>query len=260
MVKKFFLFFLVLLPTIALADPNIPKIEGMVFVKGGCFEMGDTFGDGDKEPSGEDTLGSDEKPVHAVCLDDFYIGKYEVTQRQWTEVMGSNPSDFKNCDDCPVEQVSWDDALEFLNKLSKKDGKQQYRLPTEAEWEYAARSGGKKEKCAGTSDKSHLGEYEWYNANSGNKTHPVGQKKPNGLGLYDMSGNVWEWVQDKYAEDYYRNSRKNNPKGPSSSSTDRVLRGGSWFNLPWFTRASARYGYFPDHRTSFIGFRFVRTK
>ena len=121
-----------------------------VFVKGGCYQMGDTFGDG----------YSDEKPVHEVCVDDFYIGKYEVTQAQWEKVMGNNPSYFKNCDNCPVEQVSWNDIQEFINRLNSKAGGNKYRLPTEAEWEYAARSGEKREKYSGGDDCDSVGWYE----------------------------------------------------------------------------------------------------
>jgi len=215
-----------------------------VFVKGGCYQMGDTFGDGD----------GDEKPVHEVCVDDFYIGKYEVTQGQWQRIMGSNPSYFSSCgDNCPVEKVSWNDAQEFIRKLNNQSGKR-YRLPTEAEWEYAARSGGKREKWSGTSDESSLGDYAWYNANSGSKTHPVGQKRPNGLGLHDMSGNVWEWCQDWYGSDYYSSSGRDNPGGPSSGSY-RVNRGGSWISPAAFTRAADRSGFNPDGRGSTLGFR-----
>ena len=176
--------------------------------------MGDTFGDG----------GSDEKPIHEVCVDDFYLGEHEVTQGEWKEVMGNNPSEFKNCgDDCPVETVSWNDVQHYIRKLNNKTGLN-YRLPTEAEWEYAARSGGREERYAGTSKKSELGDYAWYWGNSGKKTHPVKTKQPNFLGLYDMSGNVYEWVSDWYGKDYYRNSPKDNPKGPGSGKY-RVLRG-----------------------------------
>ncbi|MBI3814804.1 MAG: formylglycine-generating enzyme family protein [Nitrospinae bacterium] len=232
----------------------------LFYVKGGCFQMGDTFGDGE----------NDEKPVHEVCIDDFYMGKYEVTQRQWTGIMGSNPSKFENCDDCPVEKVSWDDAQEFINKLNaksppppfskggnnlspplKKGDKGGFRLPTEAEWEYAARSGGRSEKYSGGNNIDSVG---WYDKNSGIKTHPVGQKEANGLGLYDMSGNVWEWVQDWYDENYYKNSPKNNPKGPDSGQR-RVLRGASSFNDPRYLRASNRYRNVPAGRTFINGFR-----
>jgi formylglycine-generating enzyme len=222
-----------------------PEIE-MVFVKGGCFQMGDTFGDG----------GSDEKPVHEVCVKDFYIGKYVVTQGQWQAVMGNNPSYFKGCgNNCSVENVSWDDAQEFIQKLKEMTGKK-YRLPSEAEWEYAARSGGKKEQWAGTSSLDELKDYAWYSDNSGKKTHPVGQKKPNGLGIYDMSGNVWEWVSDYYDEKYYERSPKDNPLGPLSGS-GKVLRGGSWFtdSFPSRVRASIRYMREPSRRQSVDGFR-----
>lgn len=225
---------------------KISEIEGMVFVKGGCYQMGDTFGDGD----------SDEKPVHEVCVDDFYIGKYEVTQGQWKEIMGSNPSYFKNCgDNCPVDNVSWDDVQYFINKLNQKKGKK-YRLPTEAEWEYGAGSGGKKEKFAGTSSETELGEFAWYGSNSGKQTHPVGQKKPNGLGLYDMSGNIWEWVQDWYDSGYYNTSPRNNPTGLNGGSI-RVLRGGSRSNNPWLLCTAIRSGGHPDNRDLDFGVRLV---
>src|SRR3989338_10514354 len=170
--------FLFSLPCTVTAE-EIATGENMVFIKGGCFQMGDTFGGGD----------TDEQPVHKVCVDDFHMGKYEVTQKEWVDVMGTNPSHFKGCDNCPVENVSWDDIQEYINKLNQKTGKK-YRLPTEAEWEYAARSGGKNEKYAGGNNIDSVG---WYDGNSGSKTHPVGQKQPNGLGLYDMIGNVLEW-------------------------------------------------------------------
>ncbi|MBI5047341.1 MAG: SUMF1/EgtB/PvdO family nonheme iron enzyme [Deltaproteobacteria bacterium] len=225
----------------------------LVYVKGGCYQMGDSFGDG----------RSNEKPIHEVCVDDFYIGQYEVTQKEWREVMGSNPSKFKGCDNCPVERVNWNDIKEFINKLNQKTGKK-YRLPTEAEWEYAARSVGKNEKWAGTSNESELGDYAWYDKNSGSKTHPVGQKKPNGLGIYDMSGNVWEWVEDGYDENYYRNSPRTNPVGPSSSHY-KVRRGGSWLDVPKLLRASYRsessrrgggsWDYLPEYLRASDSFR-----
>jgi len=226
--------------------PIKPEYLEMVFIKGGCFQMGDTFGDG----------AQDEKAVHKVCIDNFYLGRYEVTQRQWVEVMGNNPS-IVICDDCPVERVSWYDAQEFLKRLNQKTGGN-YRLPAEAEWEYAARSGGKEEKYAGTSNEGELEEYAWYYDNSGNKTHPAGQKKPNGLGLYDMTGNVWEWVADWYDENYYSRSPEGNPKGPDSG-IGRVLRGGSCDFGPTIVRAAYRFGYYPDSRKlNFSGFRIAR--
>lgn len=225
-----------------LADP-IKAIE-FVLIKGGCFQMGDTFGDGQ----------ADEKPVHTACVDDFYIGKYEVTQGQWQSVMGNNPSFFKNCGEkCPVEQVSWNDIQGFLTKLNAKTGKK-YRLPTEAEWEYAARSGGRKEKYAGISSDAELGKYAWYGANSGGSIHPSGQKQPNSLGLYDMTGNAWEWCHDWYGEMYYSQSPRKNPTGPQSG-TRRVLRGGAWLFEPAGIRAATRYGLTSEARGDLYGFR-----
>ncbi len=213
-----------------------------VLVKGGCYQMGDTFGEGD----------SSEKPVHEACVDDLYIGKYVVTQGQWQAIMGSNPSFFKNCgDNCPVENVSWNDTQKFIQKLNQKSDGNKYRLPTEAEWEYAARSGGKNEKYAGGND---IDSVAWYASNSGNKTHPVGIKAANGLGLYDMSGNVWQWVQDWYDDSYYKNSPRNNPPGPSSGDY-RVLRGGSWTNTAATVRAAHRFANSPTDHYYFHGFR-----
>lgn len=213
---------------------------GMEFVRveGGCFQMGDNFGDGD----------SNEKPVHEVCLDDYYIGKYEVTQGQWASVMGSNPSGFKKGDKYPVENVSWEDVQKFIDKLSRKTGRT-YRLPTEAEWEYAARSGGKKEKYSGGSDDHRVAQYRY------NFTHRVGTKSPNGLGIYDMSGNVWEWVQDWYGKDYYSSSSRSNPQGPSSGSSLQY-RGGGWNSSSKGIRAANRgHGFKPVFRNNILGFR-----
>lgn len=220
-----------------------------VLVKGGCYQMGDSFGDGE----------IDEKPVHEVCVDDFYIGKYDVTQGQWKAIMGNNPSFFKICgDNCPAEDVSWNDAQDFINKLNRRTGKN-YRLPTEAEWEYAARSGGKNEKWSGTSKESELGDYAWYDRNSVGLTNPVGQKKPNGLGLYDMSGNVWQWVQDWYGgSDYYKRSPRNNPTGPESGSY-RVNRGGRWGYSAKLARSSCRAVFIPGGRSLALGVRLART-
>ena len=224
-------------------DAYLDSTTGMefVFVKGGCYQMGDTFGDGQ----------ADEKPVHNVCVSDFYMGKYEVMQGQWQSVMRSNPSNFKNCGtNCPVEQVSWNDAQDFIGRLNGKAGKN-YRLPTEAEWEYAARSGGKWEKYAGGDE---LDRVAWYSSNSGSTTHSVGTKAPNGLGLYDMSGNVWEWCQDWYGEKFYGESPRDNPPGPSSG-WHHLLRGGSWGNVPGNVRAADRDRGAPALRLTSFGFR-----
>jgi formylglycine-generating enzyme required for sulfatase activity len=218
-----------------------------VFVNGGCFMMGDTFSDGYEV----------ERPVHEVCVNGFWMGKYEVTQGQWEKVMGTNPSHFRNGHDYPVETVNWNDAQKFVQKLNQITGKG-FRLPTEGEWEYAARSGGKKEKWAGTNKESKLGEYAWYVVNSGVKTHPVGQRRANGLGLYDMSGNVWEWVQDWYDKNYYKESPRDNPVGPNRLRTYRAVRGGSCYDGAQNVRTSNRSGAIgPRARNPFTGFRLV---
>ena len=183
-------------------------IKDMVFVGTGCFEMGDVFSVGDKN----------ERPVHQVCLDGFYIDKTEVIQRAFQEAMGINPSTNKE-GDLPVYNVKFKEASEFCEKNDK-------RLLTEAEWEYAARSGGKKELWAGAGENSFIGEYVWFKGNA-DKVMPVANRKPNNLGIYDMSGNVWEWVLDVYNKKYYGKSPKNNPKGPGGSG-GHVLRGGSY--------------------------------
>jgi formylglycine-generating enzyme required for sulfatase activity len=222
--------------------------EDMVFVKGGCFQMGDVFGKGRKI----------EKPVHEVCVDDFHIGRHEVTQKRYREVMGADPSANKGCEECPVDNVSWKDAQEYIKRLNLKTGKD-YRLPTEAEWEYAARSGGRKQKWAGTNSASELGEYAWYRRNAGKKTHPVGERKPNGLGLYDISGNVWEWVHDRLTKDYYKRSPKDNPRGPDRGRY-RVLRGGAWNSRQVMLLSTARFWRNPAQRHSTFGFRCAMSK
>jgi formylglycine-generating enzyme required for sulfatase activity len=217
----------------------------LVAVPGGCFQMGDAFGEG----------SSNETPVHEVCLNSFFIGKTEVTQAQWRQVMGGNPSYFFDCgDDCPVEKVSWNDVQNYLKKLNTLTGKN-FRLPTEAEWEYAARSGGKQSKYAGG---DNVDAVAWYAKNSSKKTHPVGQKEPNGLGLYDMGGNVWEWCQDWYDPDYYGQSPRNDPQGGASGSF-RVNRGGSWGGADVNARTTSRYRNEPRDRYDDLGFRLVLT-
>ena len=193
---------------------------------------------------------SDERPSHEVTLDSFELGKYEVTQKQWRLVMGSNPSSFSGCDECPVEKVSWGDVQSFIRKVGNG-----VRLPTEAEWEYACRSGGKDQEYAGGSD---VGSVGWYDDNSGSKTHPVGGKAANGLGLYDMSGNVREWVQDVYASDAYGKHARKNPIYDGSGSL-RVGRGGSWHSDAGYLRCAVRYSYSPGYRHSSLGFRLART-
>ena len=223
--------------------------DNMVYIKGGCFDMGNIFGDEEAEGG--------EKPVHTVCVGDFYLNKTEVTQKQWIDIIGHNPSKFKS-GDRPVERVSWNSVQDFIKKLNKATG-MNYRLPTEAEWEYAARSGGGKEKWAGADEESELGEYAWYYNNSARDgTHSVAGKEPNGLGLYDMMGNVWEWCSDWYDRNYYENSPAKNPQGPSDGST-RVLRGGCWRSKPVHIRTVDRNDFDPDSKKfATTGFRLAR--
>ncbi len=229
-----------------IAPPDPLKDIEMVLVKGGCYTMGDTFDDGDGD--------GNEKPAHQVCVKDFYIGKYPVTQMQWTGTMGTNPSREPNCGmNCPVENVTWDDVQEFIRRINRRTGKA-YRLPTEAEWEYAARSGGKKEEWAGTSSEKDLADYAWFYNNGGFQTHPVGLKKPNGLGLYDMTGNVWQWMSDWYDDGYYATSPEDEPTGPATGRA-RSLRGGYWGDLPSFVRVTRRVGLVPTARGGGYGFR-----
>ena len=233
-----FILALLLIPAAAGAAPTME----MAKVKGGCFQMGDTFGDG----------VADEKPAHKVCLKDFSIGTFEVTQAQWREVMGNNPSAFAG-DKRPVEQVSWQDVQQFLAKLQKLTGIA-YRLPTEAEWEYAARSGARQEKWAGTSDEKQVSDVAWHDTNSRDKTQDVGTRKPNDLGIFDMTGNVAEWCQDGYMEGAYAKARENDPV-VSESGNFRVIRGGAWMDDAWSSRAIRRGTRTAAYRASYLGFR-----
>lgn len=221
----------------------------MIRVEGGTFTMGAT------PEQGSDAYDN-EKPPHKVTLSDFYIGQFTVTQELWTAVMGNNPSRFKGVN-LPVENVCWDDpghpkysCQEFIRKLNKLTGKQ-FRLPTEAEWEYAAR-GGKLCKGYKYAGSDNLGEVAWYSDNAGRTTHPVGQKKPNELDIYDMSGNVFEWCQDWWGD--YSSGNQTNPKGPASGSY-RVRRGGSWDGVARRCRASYRDYRSPSFRCNYLGFR-----
>ena len=225
---------------------TIPVKDGicieMVKVEGGTFMMGAT--------SEMKNPNSNEKPVHQVTLtNDYYMGKYEVTQALWQAVMGSNPSEYKG-DNLPVETVSWNDCQKFISKLNSLTGRK-FRLPTEAEWEYAAR-GGKESRGYQYSGSSNISDVAWYDENSGSKTHPVGTKQANELGIYDMTGNVWEWCSDWYSS--YSSSSQTNPTGSDSGSA-RVSRGGGWFNDASYCRLSVRFYYTPDFRLDILGLR-----
>ena len=230
-------------PQITPQEDELSKlINNMVYVSGGTFTMGAT------SEQGSDAY-DDEKPTHSVTLSSFYLCKYEVTQALWRAVMGGNPSYFKG-DNLPVETVSWNDCQTFISRLNNLTGKN-FRLPTEAEWEYAAR-GGNRSRGYKHSGSNFLSDVAWYNDNSGNKTHPVGTKSPNELGLYDMSGNVWEWCSDWYGT--YSPSSQTNPTGPSSGSC-RVCRGGSWCLDARRCRSFLRGGDAPDKRVISLGLR-----
>ena len=219
---------------------KIPVFKGMIFVEGGSFD----------------------RKGNKVTVSDYYISKYEVTQKEWKEIMANNPSKFKG-ENLPVERVSWNDIQEYLKKLNKKTGGN-YRLPTEAEWEFAARGGNKSRgyKYSGSDD---IDDVAWYDKNSYDKgsnhsdygTHSVGSKKSNELGIYDMSGNVWEWCNDWYGN--YANGSVTNSKGPSSGSS-RVERGGSWYNYAGYSTVASRDGDKPSQRYDIIGFRVLRTR
>jgi formylglycine-generating enzyme required for sulfatase activity len=211
-------------------------------------------------PAGEFFMGSEEhnraKPVHTVKITNpFFLGTYPVTQREWKAVMGDNPSRFMG-DNLPVENVSWREVLEFTRKLNAKEGTDKYRLPSEAEWEYACRAGTTTRNSFGDSE-SKLGEYAWFKENSGDKTHPVGQKKPNSWGLYDMHGNVWEWVQDTWHDSY--EGAPTDGSAWEGFGSYRVVRGGCWeFGAGNCSSASRTYDD-PDRRNSDLGFRLVRS-
>ena len=234
------------------SDKEVFTVNGVSFtmirVEGGTFTMGATA------EQGSDAYDS-EKPAHEVTLSSYMISETEVTQALWQALMGNNPSKFSDNPQNPVEEVSWDDCQEFVKKLNSLTGKS-FRLPTEAEWEYAAR-GGSKSKHYKYSGSNSLDDVAWCSDNYGGKTHPVKGKSPNELGLYDMSGNVWEWCVDWYDREYYKSSPKSSPKGPSTGSL-RVLRGGGWNRNAWSCRVSYRDSHIPSHRGSYRGFRLAQ--
>lgn len=227
----------------------------MVYVEGGDFMMGGTSEQGAEAEN-------DEKTLRRVTLDSYYIGAFEVTQGQWERVMGTSVSQqmgkaggtaLKGTgSDYPMYYVSWEEAQAFCQELSRKTGKT-YCLPTEAQWEYAARGGNKNEGTKYSGSWS-IDAVAWYDGNSGSSTHPVGTKRPNALGIYDMSGNVWEWCSDWYGD--YRTYDTQNPTGASSGSA-RVLRGGSWYDDARYCRVSLRDNFSPGGRYDSSGFRVV---
>jgi formylglycine-generating enzyme required for sulfatase activity len=239
--------------------------QDMVLVPAGTFSMGSSEGE------------RHEKPVHQVTISTpFFMGKYEVTQKEWVEIMGTNPSNFEG-DDLPVEQVTWHETIDYCNKRSLAEGlvpaysgsensilcnfqASGYRLPTEAEWEWAAKGGGKDLIIYLYSGSSNVDAVAWYNGNSGNKTHPVGTKAPNSLGIYDMSGNVWEWCWDWYWDwnDVYSSAAQTDPAGVASG-VGRRGRGGSWDYDARYLRSAFRGGDIPSLRRGDIGFCLVRS-
>jgi formylglycine-generating enzyme required for sulfatase activity len=219
-------------------EPSLFSLDKFVKISAGSFQMG--------SDSGED----DEKPVHTVCITKpFYLGKYQVTQEQWESVRGNNPSDFKG-KTMPVETVSWDEVQEFIRHLNNQTGRDIFRLPTEAEWEYACRAGTTDD------DTDKMDDMAWYDENADKKPHRVGIKQSNVWGLYDMHGNVWEWCSDWY--DDYSNDTVNDPTGPDTGAY-RVRRGGSWTSGKFFCRSANRFKALPSRRDGDIGFRLVRT-
>ena len=278
--RPFFILFHLLLWGSTTAQPDALPPE-MVFVQGGTFEMGCT-------PEQTD-CGSNESPVHEVTLTDFYIGKYEVTQAQWATIVPEYAPDYSygQGDTHPVYPISWYDAVTFCNRLSQQEGytpvyyadagftqiydalndgsgtvyqdptANGYRLPTEAEWEYAARGGAQSEgyQYSGSND---IDEVAWYDGNDNSQSEPAGTKAPNELGIYDMSGNVWEWCWDWWDSGYYDDSPACAPLGPTGGS-GRVLRGGLWGNTASFSRVANRFNYPPGNRAYTFGFRLSRT-
>ncbi len=233
------------------AEKMFTNTIGMEFVlvPAGSFVMGENA------PLSEGK--GDEHPPHDVNITrPFYMGRHEVTQKQWQQVMGTNPSRHKG-ENNPVDSVSWNDAQEFIKRLNQKEGTTLYRLPTEAEWEYAARGGAKTRYFFGDNPEA-LTDYAWVTANAGGTTHPVGTKKPNQYGIYDTSGNVREWVQDWYGEDYYSKSPGTDPAGPQAGY-GRAYRGGSKDGAEFPTRSSYRWRETPDTRAQNLGFRLART-
>ena len=210
------------------------------FVSSGCFSMGSSLG------------SENEKPKHPVCLDGFWMGVHEVTQGVWQQVMKTLPEQSKRGKTLPVENISWNEVMTFIERLNRV-GSPKFRLPSEAEWEFACRSGGQNETYCGGEMVDSLA---WHQQNSDNQVHPVGKQQANRLGLFDMSGNLWEWVADWYDAGYYQRSPQDNPKGPVTGQS-KVLRGGAWMSAPKFLRSTLRYDLAPDRGFHLLGVRLV---
>lgn len=242
------LFMLFTTNALALESKNFMGIK-FLRIEPGCFQMGN-----DKAPTERTMM---EAPSHRVCIEKpYYLGETEVTQKQWEDVMQANPSKVK-AEDRPVDRVSWEDVQEFIARLNEKAGGKAFRLPTEAEWEYAARAGSDDDYSFGNNDKD-LSKYAWF-GNLGYKgsSHEVATKLPNEWGFFDMHGNVWEWVQDWYDSEFYKNSPENNPTGPKTGKY-RIYRGGSWVGKAVNLRSSVRFSALPVTRTHDLGFRLAR--
>jgi formylglycine-generating enzyme required for sulfatase activity len=232
-------------------EPGLFSPDKFAKIPAGSFQMGSENGD------------EDEKPLHTVRItQSFYLGKYEVTQEQWEAVMGATVRDQRDKankewplrgegKNYPIYYVSWEDVQDFIGRLNQQIGRAIFRLPTEAEWEYACRAGTTADYAG------NLDDMAWYGSNSGDKTHPVGTKQPNAWGLYDMHGNVWEWCSDWFKEDYYQNSPEVDPPGPPTGSR-RVIRGGGWGNYARNCRSALRFNNSPGGRCRLLGFRLVR--
>lgn len=231
--------------------------DNMVKIEGGSFLMGENLTDLEKLELDEYYSG----PVHTVTLSDFYLCRFEVTQAVWEALMGENPSQFQDCLDCPVENISWKDCKLFLQRLNQLSGKN-YSLPTEAQWEYAALGGAKATRIMTYAGSDFLHEVAWYEENSENRTHPVGKKAPNALGLYDMTGNVWEWCEDWFLETFYGlpEATALNPVNGDMPSEypHKVLRGGSFNNETTYSRVKNRGLAEIDFRYEAMGLRLAR--
>lgn len=228
-----------------------------VWIPAGCYRMG--CGDW------TDSCESDEYPAHDVCVDGFWLGRHELTQAQWQRIMGKNPASHNRTPDRPVNQVSWKDVQHYLQRLNARGGGGQYRLPTEAEWEYACRSGGRPEKYAGgthaaerAAGSTYIQTFGWVGQHFTDGPFPSGKKQANGLGLYDMSGNLWEWTQDGFSPDAYRISNSKNPVW-SQASPYRIVRGGSWYNYTRHARCAQRHAFADDFSNFDLGLRLAKS-